>query len=121
MGDGISSFGVYSSISETRLSQDRAANKSRYWTPTVIRSSCSSLHSDEWVYYPSRARQDDWQRPRKARYIVNDVESAVSFYTRDLGFKLNASVPHSFAMLSRGGLRLIVSPPKEADGVTKSG
>src|SRR5947209_4778891 len=45
------------------------------------------------------------------RYIVNDVDAAIAFYTRHLGF---AEVMHpapAFAMLSRGDLRLVLSAP----------
>jgi len=45
------------------------------------------------------------------RYIVDDVDAAIAFYTRHLGF---AEVMHpapTFAMLSRGDLRLLLSAP----------
>jgi catechol 2,3-dioxygenase-like lactoylglutathione lyase family enzyme len=45
------------------------------------------------------------------RYIVNDVDAAIAFYTQQLGF---AEVMHpapAFAMLSRGDLRLVLSAP----------
>ena len=45
------------------------------------------------------------------RYIVNDVDAAIAFYTKHLGF---AEVMHpapAFAMLSRGDLRLVLSAP----------
>jgi catechol 2,3-dioxygenase-like lactoylglutathione lyase family enzyme len=45
------------------------------------------------------------------RYIVNDVDEAISFYCGQLGF---AEVMHpapTFAMLSRGDLRLTLSAP----------
>ncbi len=50
------------------------------------------------------------------RYIVNDVDVAIEFYTRLLGF---AEVMHpapTFAMLSRGGLRLVLSAPGGGPG-----
>jgi len=43
------------------------------------------------------------------RYIVHDVDAAIDFYCRNLGF---AEVMHpapTFAMLSRGDLRLVLS------------
>jgi len=43
------------------------------------------------------------------RYIVHDVDAAIDFYCRNLGF---AEVMHpmpAFAMLSRGDLRLVLS------------
>ena len=50
------------------------------------------------------------------RYIVNDVAAAIAFYSQDLGF---AEVMHpapSFAMLSRGDLRLVLSAPGGGPG-----
>ncbi len=50
------------------------------------------------------------------RYIVNDVDAAIAFYTKHLGF---AEVTHpapAFAMLSRGDLRLVLSAPGGGPG-----
>jgi glyoxylase I family protein len=50
------------------------------------------------------------------RYIVNDVNAAVDFYTRHLGFHVNdQSGPH-FALLERDNLQLVLSPPKGPGG-----
>jgi len=45
------------------------------------------------------------------RYIVDDVETAVDFYTTHLGFALNTSAAPAFADVVRGPLRLLVSGP----------
>ena len=45
------------------------------------------------------------------RYIVNDVPAAVAFYTRHLGFSVVMNPGPGFAMLSRGGLRLLLNAP----------
>jgi len=50
------------------------------------------------------------------RYIVDDVDAAIDFYIRRLDF---AEVMHpapTFAMLSRGDLRLALSAPSGAGG-----
>jgi catechol 2,3-dioxygenase-like lactoylglutathione lyase family enzyme len=50
------------------------------------------------------------------RYIVHDVDAALAFYTDRLGF---AEVMHpapTFAMLSRGALRLALSAPSRQGG-----
>ena len=52
----------------------------------------------------------------QVRYIVNDVEAAIAFYTSQLGFKLEMHPAPPFAMLSRGGLRLVLSAPNPAGG-----
>jgi catechol 2,3-dioxygenase-like lactoylglutathione lyase family enzyme len=43
------------------------------------------------------------------RYIVNDVDEAISFYCQQLGFEEQMHPAPSFAMLSRGDLRLVLS------------
>ncbi|MGW3604849.1 VOC family protein [Micromonospora sp. NPDC005161] len=45
------------------------------------------------------------------RYIVDDVQAAVDFYTTHLGFALNTSAGPAFADVVRGPLRLLVSGP----------
>ncbi|WP_433127804.1 VOC family protein [Micromonospora sp. CA-240977] len=45
------------------------------------------------------------------RYIVDDVQAAVDFYTTHLGFTLNTSAAPAFADVVRGPLRLLVSGP----------
>lgn len=45
------------------------------------------------------------------RYIVDDVQAAVDFYTTHLGFALNTSAAPAFADVVRGPLRLLVSGP----------
>jgi catechol 2,3-dioxygenase-like lactoylglutathione lyase family enzyme len=43
------------------------------------------------------------------RYIVNDVDEAILFYCQHLGFKEEMHPAPTFAMLSRGDLRLVLS------------
>ncbi|HEX7081616.1 MAG TPA: VOC family protein [Gammaproteobacteria bacterium] len=50
------------------------------------------------------------------RYIVHDVDAAIAFYTRLLGFELDLHPAPVFAMLSRGDLRLVLSAPNPAGG-----
>ena len=45
------------------------------------------------------------------RYFVDDLELAVAFYCRQLGFEEELRSPPAFAMLYRGGLRLLLSVP----------
>jgi|SRR5438552_14903907 len=47
----------------------------------------------------------------QVRYIVNDVDAAIAFYTTHLGFHLDMHPAPIFAMLSRGDLRLVLSAP----------
>jgi catechol 2,3-dioxygenase-like lactoylglutathione lyase family enzyme len=50
------------------------------------------------------------------RYIVDDVDTAIAFYTRHLGFDAVMHPAPTFAMLSRGDLRLVLSAPGGAGG-----
>ena len=43
------------------------------------------------------------------RYIVTDVAEAIDFYCRHLGFREDMHPAPTFAMLSRGDLRLVLS------------
>jgi catechol 2,3-dioxygenase-like lactoylglutathione lyase family enzyme len=45
------------------------------------------------------------------RYIVNDVDAAIPFYTGMLGFKVEMHPAPGFASLSRGDLRLLLNRP----------
>jgi catechol 2,3-dioxygenase-like lactoylglutathione lyase family enzyme len=50
------------------------------------------------------------------RYIVNDVDAAIAFYCERLGFHEDMHPGPSFAMLSRGDLRLVLSRPGGGPG-----
>ena len=50
------------------------------------------------------------------RYIVYDVDAAIGFYTRHLGFSVQMHPNDMFAMLSRGDLRLVLSVPGGGPG-----
>jgi catechol 2,3-dioxygenase-like lactoylglutathione lyase family enzyme len=43
------------------------------------------------------------------RYMIDDVPSAIEFYTRLLGFTLEHDASPAFASVSRGGVRLLLS------------
>jgi catechol 2,3-dioxygenase-like lactoylglutathione lyase family enzyme len=49
------------------------------------------------------------------RYIVDDVDAAIAFYER-LGFREDMHPAPTFAMLSRGDLRLLLSAPGGGPG-----
>src|SRR5690606_38902194 len=52
----------------------------------------------------------------QVRYIVRDVDAAISFYCTYLGFQEVMHPAPPFAMLSRGDLRLALSAPNSAGG-----
>lgn len=43
------------------------------------------------------------------RYIVDDVDAAITFYTNHLGFSVTAHPAPSFAILAKGDLRLLMN------------
>src|SRR6185437_6892873 len=49
------------------------------------------------------------------RYMVDDVEQAVAFYTRHFGFEVLTAFP-PFADVARGALRLLLSGPASSAG-----
>jgi catechol 2,3-dioxygenase-like lactoylglutathione lyase family enzyme len=52
----------------------------------------------------------------QVRYIVDDIDAAITFYTTQLGFHLDMHPAPPFAMLSRGDLRLVLSVPNAQGG-----
>jgi catechol 2,3-dioxygenase-like lactoylglutathione lyase family enzyme len=50
------------------------------------------------------------------RYMVDDVDAAVAWYTRHLGFKLLSNAAPAFADVTRGPLRLLLSGPASSAG-----
>ena len=55
------------------------------------------------------------------RYIVDDVNAAIAFYCSRLGFSEQMHPGPSFAMLTRGDLRLVLSSPGGGPGGGPSG
>jgi catechol 2,3-dioxygenase-like lactoylglutathione lyase family enzyme len=50
------------------------------------------------------------------RYIVEDVDAAMAFYTEQLGFEVVMRPAPTFAMLARDDLRLLLSQPSGEGG-----
>jgi catechol 2,3-dioxygenase-like lactoylglutathione lyase family enzyme len=50
------------------------------------------------------------------RYMVDDVDAAVTFYTTHLGFSLISRMPPAFADVALGDLRLLLSGPTSSAG-----
>jgi catechol 2,3-dioxygenase-like lactoylglutathione lyase family enzyme len=50
------------------------------------------------------------------RYMVDDVQAAIDFYTTHLGFTLNSAALPAFADITRGNLRLLLSGPASSAG-----
>jgi catechol 2,3-dioxygenase-like lactoylglutathione lyase family enzyme len=50
------------------------------------------------------------------RYLVDDVEAAVDFYTKMLDFEIITNFPPVFADVVRGNLRLLLAGPTSSAG-----
>jgi catechol 2,3-dioxygenase-like lactoylglutathione lyase family enzyme len=50
------------------------------------------------------------------RYMVDDVEAAVAYYTKVLDFEVLNSFPPVFADVGRGNLRLLLAGPDSSAG-----
>src|SRR6266699_2430666 len=50
------------------------------------------------------------------RYMVDDVDAAVDFYTRHFGFTIRSNAAPAFADVVRGKLRLLLSGPASSAG-----
>jgi catechol 2,3-dioxygenase-like lactoylglutathione lyase family enzyme len=50
------------------------------------------------------------------RYMVDDVDAAIAFYSELLGFELLTSAAPAFADVKRGNLRLLLAGPQSSAG-----
>jgi catechol 2,3-dioxygenase-like lactoylglutathione lyase family enzyme len=50
------------------------------------------------------------------RYMVDDVDTAIDFYTKHLGFEPLTNAAPAFANVTRGNLRLLLSGPASSAG-----
>ena len=50
------------------------------------------------------------------RYMVDDVDESIAFYTKLLGFELLTSASPAFADVKRGNLRLLLAGPQSSAG-----
>ena len=50
------------------------------------------------------------------RYMVDDVDTSIDFYTTQLGFEVLTKAAPAFADVKRGNLRLLLAGPKSSAG-----
>jgi catechol 2,3-dioxygenase-like lactoylglutathione lyase family enzyme len=50
------------------------------------------------------------------RYMVDDVQESIDFYTKHLGFEVRTNYAPAFADVTRGNLRLLLSGPTSSAG-----
>jgi len=53
----------------------------------------------------------------RIRYIINDVDEAVEFYTSNFDFRLEQQFGPTIAILERDGVQLLVSGPKASASI----
>jgi len=56
----------------------------------------------------------------RVRYIVDDVDATIGFYTKQLGFKVDMHPAPGFAALSRGDLQILFNWPGGGGGAGQS-
>jgi catechol 2,3-dioxygenase-like lactoylglutathione lyase family enzyme len=59
---------------------------------------------------------DDLNDMVHVRYMVDDVETSIAFYTEHLGFSVRTSAAPAFADVTRDHLRLLLSGPRSSAG-----
>lgn len=70
----------------------------------------------------TKAKETDMNNapsPIRVRYIVNNVEAAVAFYTNQLRFRVTAQSGPYFVIVARDNLQLVLSPPKGPGGASQ--
>ena len=60
--------------------------------------------------------QRDTHSHVNVRYMVDDVKTAIDWYTQHFGFRLLSSAEPAFADIERGALRLLLSGEKSSAG-----
>src|SRR5215469_13159260 len=77
-----------------------------------------SLSTLPFAATPQSKEQSDMTTVR-VRYMVNELNPAVEFYTKYLNFQVKQEARPNFAMLSRGNLELVLSTPFGPGGAAK--
>jgi catechol 2,3-dioxygenase-like lactoylglutathione lyase family enzyme len=72
----------------------------------------------------AQAPNDRFDKPAdlgvaRMRYMVNDIQGSVAFYTGKLGFKLVTQSGPFFALLTRSNVQLLLSPVKGPGGASQ--
>lgn len=77
-----------------------------------------SLSTLQFARGPQLKAQTDMTTVR-VRYMVNELDPVVDFYTKYLGFQVKQERRPNFAMLGRGNLELVLSTPYGPGGAAK--
>ena len=60
------------------------------------------------------AMSETTSNPVSVRYMIDDVEAALAFYTKHLDFRVEINASPAFASVVRGNLRLLLSGAKSS-------
>ena len=77
------------------------------------------LYLGTWQAANAQSVKEPDMNTVRVRYMVNNIASAVSFYTKYLGFTEGSGATPNFAMLSLGNLQLVLSTPFGPGGAAK--
>ncbi len=69
--------------------------------------------------YAAQSKEGTNMDKVRVRYMVNNLDSAVEFYTANLGFRVTREAKPNFAMLDRGNLELVLSTPFGPGGAAR--
>jgi len=75
--------------------------------------------SARWKHDAKRRGGASYWWQHRSVISVNDLDAAVAFYTKNLGFQVNQQAKANFAMLSRGNLEPVLSTPFGPIGAAK--
>jgi len=80
-----------------------------------IAASCLTAEAAETVQTTNKpAMSQTNSNLVSVRYMIDDVDAAVAFYTNHLGFRLDVDSSPAFASVVRGNLRLLLSGEKSS-------
>ena len=78
-----------------------------------------ALVSPPQIAAGAQSKEDTNMDKVRVRYMVNELDPAVTFYTTYLGFQVERESKPNFAMLERGHLELVLSTPFGPGGAAR--
>lgn len=125
MPEAVSRKGTTAASSWACLSVPVRGGRRRDHPPSTACAGCQN-DQNSWIYLSIRGHlhetgedlemADDLTDMVSVRYMVSDVNAAIDFYTKHLGFTLRMSAAPAFAEVGRGQLRLLLSGPTSSAG-----
>lgn len=103
----------------TRASFVAAGRRSRRKRPQTILLLVVIISSAMLFGTSAHSKEQTEMDTVRVRYMVTDLDSAVIFYTKYLGFSLKREARPNFAMITRGNLELVLSTPFGPGGAAK--